>query len=145
MRLLPALLAIGPSILPVPALAQDAATDESAIRQVIESAYVNGVFVTRDEAAVRAGFHPDFVMAVNDDGQLIVASLDMWLERLGLNGERSSDHVKPTYERIDVTGGTAVVKLELWVNGEHVYTDYLSLYRFSDGWKIVAKVFESQG
>jgi len=36
-----------------------------------------------------------------------------------------------------------MVRMQIWINDEHVYTDYLSLYRFSDGWKIVLKVFAS--
>lgn len=43
---------------------------------MIETAYVNGVFVARDETAVRAGFHPDFVLSVLlDDGKILVVTL----------------------------------------------------------------------
>ena len=125
-----------------PALAQEAGSDDRAIRQVIEDAYVSGIFINRDESAVRGGFHPDFVMAVNDDGKLVVVTLDMWLQRLTLDGERSPETVKPVFKRVDITGSTAVVKLEMWINDKHVYTDYLSLYRFDAGWKIVGKVFQ---
>ena len=59
-------------------------TDEQAIKDVVVTAYVNGVFNDRDAAAVRVGFHPDFVMSVHAENGLIVATLDMWLERIGL-------------------------------------------------------------
>ncbi len=117
--------------------------DARAIREVIENAYVKGVFVDRNAAAVRAGFHPAFVLSVYDADSIIVAPLDMWLDLLLLDGERSSDSVRHVFEQVDVTGGTATVKLQLWINDEHVYTDYLGLYRFQDGWKIVTKVFAS--
>ncbi len=42
---------------------------------------------------------------------------------------------------IDITGTAAVVRLELFRDGVHVFTDYLSLYKFSEGWKIVSKIF----
>ena len=42
---------------------------------------------------------------------------------------------------IDVTGGVAMVKVELSQEGELVYTDYLSLIKFDSGWRIVAKVY----
>ncbi len=145
MRLSPVFLSVGfilSAVPPAPAVAQDAGADEQAIRQLIEDAYVSGIFINRDESAVRGGFHPDFVMAVNDDGQLVVVTLEMWLQRLTLDGERSPDTVKPVFERVDITGSTAVAKLEMWINDRHVYTDYLSLYRFDDGWKIVGKVFQ---
>ena len=57
MRLSPALLAIVCAVHPLPALAQASDTDAQAIRQVVEEAYVRGVFINRDPAAVRAGFH----------------------------------------------------------------------------------------
>lgn len=50
--------------------------------------------------------------------------------------------IEAAYVRVDITG-TAVVKLQLFINGEHEYTDYFGLYRFSDGWRIVTKVFQS--
>jgi hypothetical protein len=125
------------------ASAQTPDHDARAIREVIENAYVDGVFIDRNEAAVRAGFHPAFVLSVYDADTVIVAPLDMWLDLLPLNGERSSDSVRHVFEYVDVTSGTATVKLQLWINDEHVYTDYLGLYRFADGWKIVTKVFAS--
>jgi hypothetical protein len=42
---------------------------------------------------------------------------------------------------IDVTGKAAVVKLELYREGKKTFTDYLSLYKFSEGWKIVSKIY----
>ena len=40
-----------------------------------------------------------------------------------------------------VGSAAAVVRLELYRDGKHTFTDYLSLYRFADGWKIVSKIF----
>ena len=84
-----------------------------------------------------------FYYSVYDADSIIVAPLEMWLNVLNLSGQPSGDTVRHVVERVDVTGGTAMVKLQLWINDEHVYTDYFSLYRFSDGWKIVLKVFAS--
>jgi len=134
-----ALLVFGATLSAPPAFAQD---DDAAIREVIETAYVDAVFVARDEAAVRAGFHPDFVLAVlMDDGEILVVTLDEWLARLELDGTPSGDEVRHEIERVDVTGDTAVVKALLWIDGEHVYTDYMGLYRLPAGWRIVTKVF----
>jgi hypothetical protein len=125
------------------ASAQTPDHDARAIREVIENAYVAGVFIDRNESAVRAGFHPAFVLSVYDADTVIVAPLDMWLDLLPLNGEQSTDSVRHVFEYVDVTSSTATVKLQLWINDEHIYTDYLGLYRFADGWKIVTKVFAS--
>ncbi len=44
---------------------------------------------------------------------------------------------------IDVTGNAAVAKVKFMVGDRHVYTDYLSLLRFTEGWKIVNKIYTS--
>ncbi len=46
---------------------------------------------------------------------------------------------------MDVTGNAAVAKIELFKDSKHVYTDYLSLLKFSDGWKITDKVYFRHG
>lgn len=117
--------------------------DEAAIREVVETAYIEGLHVRRDETAVRAGFHPDFVMTVHDGDGVIVVPLDMWLERLELDGRRNPLEVEGRFVLVDVVGETAVVKLEVHEGGEHVYTDYFGLYEFPEGWRVVNKIFQS--
>lgn len=122
--------------------AEQADADERAIRDLVRDAYVSGVFIARDEAAVRRGFHPDFVLTVHQADGVIVAPLDMWLARLKLDGVRSRDTVTHDVDFVDIAGRTALIKLRLTVNGRHRYTDYMGLYRFDEGWRIVNKVYE---
>lgn len=136
-----ALLVLALGLIVTPAATQTS-SDPAAVRELIRDAYVNGVFVSRDEAAVRRGFHPDFVLSVLDDGELIVVTLDEWLARLELDGRPSTDTARHVFEYVDITGDVASVKMQLHVNGQHVYTDHLSLYRFPQGWRIVNKVFQ---
>jgi len=42
---------------------------------------------------------------------------------------------------VNVSGKEASVKLEFYVADKLTYIDYLSLYKFEDGWKIVSKIF----
>jgi hypothetical protein len=42
---------------------------------------------------------------------------------------------------VEVTGTAAICKVELTRGGKLVFTDYLALYKFEDGWKIVGKSF----
>jgi hypothetical protein len=42
---------------------------------------------------------------------------------------------------IDITGNAAVVKLDLFRDTRKIFTDYLVLYKFSEGWRIVSKTF----
>ena len=46
------------------AFSQPTESDEQEIRRVLETSYVKGVFVDRNEELVRAGFHTDFMMPV---------------------------------------------------------------------------------
>lgn len=114
---------------------------EDAVRRVLVDAYVSGVHVARDVEAVREGFHPDFVMLVNDGGRLVTVSLQAWLERMQLDGVPTSDTIRHSVREIDVTGDAATATLEVYENGTHIYTDYFSLYRFPEGWRIVSKIF----
>jgi hypothetical protein len=42
---------------------------------------------------------------------------------------------------VDVTGYTAVTKLDVYKGTVHFSTDSMLLYKFEDGWKIVSKIF----
>lgn len=119
----------------------DVSEAEAAVRQVLLDAYVSGVHVERDPAAVRMGFHPEFVMLVNDDARLVTVSLADWLDRMKLDGVPTSDSIGHRFRTIHVTGDAATAILDIYENGVHLYTDYFSLYRLRDGWRIVGKTF----
>nr|NIN66698.1 hypothetical protein [Anaerolineae bacterium]NIN96827.1 hypothetical protein [Anaerolineae bacterium] len=42
---------------------------------------------------------------------------------------------------MDYCNTAAVIKIEVHKNGQYFSTDYMLLYRFSEGWKIVSKVY----
>lgn len=135
------LLLAGAALAATPLIAEENEADVAAVRQVIETAYVRGVFVDRDPDMVRAGFHPEFVMPLVLEGEVLVAPLEMWLERIGLDGVPGTEKVEPSFEIVDVTGDTAIAKVLMFFDGEQRYTDYFALYRRPDGWKIVSKIF----
>ena len=127
------------------ALAAD--DDRTAVEEVVRTAYVEGVHVKGDPALMRKGFHPDFRMYALRDGSLAVVTLDEWAARIEKGArERKGPPpvVKHEFTSVDVTGNAAVARVELHRDGKHVFTDYLSLYRFADGWKIVAKTFHAR-
>ena len=123
-----------------PALAQ---SDQDAIKALIQSAYVDGLQNLGDLEKTKAGFHPDFVLLGLRDGTLTRLPIAEWIASAG---KRKADGVKPPltvcrFLAIDVTGSAASVKLELHQNDKRLFTDYLSLYKFPDGWKIVGKIY----
>lgn len=138
-----ALLSCG--LLATSAAAASAAGDADAVKAVVQAAYVEGVHASPDPAAMRRGFHPDFRMLVLKDGALQAVTLGEWIERLGkrkaAGGARPA--IRADFTNVDVSGNAAAVRLELHRDGKHVFTDYLSLYRFPDGWKIVSKTFQA--
>jgi hypothetical protein len=48
---------------------------------------------------------------------------------------------RAVFHLVDVAGNAAVAKLDVYRNDEFYSTDYMLLYKFVDGWKIVSKVY----
>ena len=116
------------------------------VRAVVEASYIDGAFNDLDPDAMRAGFHPDFAIFSADGEDIRRYPIDTWAE--GVAKRKADPEFDPAKNRwehafpmIEVTGGAAMVKVELSRNDELVYTDYLSLLRFDSGWRIVAKVY----
>ena len=126
----------------VASAAEDA--DRAAIQAVVESAYIQGVHVKRDPALMRAGFDPAFRMQVLREGSVESVTLDDWASRIEKGARENPGakaDVKHEFALVDHQGSAAVARVELWRDGRHVFTDYLSLYKLPDGWKIAAKIF----
>jgi ketosteroid isomerase-like protein len=122
-------------------------SDGAAVETVVRAAYVEGVHAHPDSAAMRKGFHPDFRMLVLKDGAMSAVTLEEWIARMekfrAANPNAPLPKVEAKFTNVDVTGNAATVRLELSKDGKHVFTDYLALYRFADGWKIVSKTFQA--
>lgn len=122
----------------------DAAKQE--VQSLIESAYINGAFNKLDTKSMKAGFHPDFAIFSAKGEEIRKYPIATWIE--GIEKRKANENFDPSkykwehnFASIDVTGGAATAKVELFKEGKHVYTDYLSLLKFDSGWKIVAKVY----
>jgi hypothetical protein len=123
-----------------------AAAEPPGPAEVVRKAYVEGTHRDADAAAMRAGFHPEFVMFVLADGAVRQVTLDEWAERVAAEGakpDRKAPEVEAELTVIGETADAAVVRVELFRDGEHRFTDFLSLYRTAEGWKIVGKIYQS--
>jgi hypothetical protein len=134
-------------VLLISALPADA-DDRTDIEKVIKTSYFNGAFNDLDTEAMRQGFHPEFAIFSADGEDLGRYPIDDWIK--GIEKRKQSpdfDLSKAQMEckivSLDVTGGAAAAKIEMSKDGRLVYTDYLSLLKFADGWKIAAKVYQS--
>ncbi len=125
------------------ALADD--SEHAAIVAVVDQAYVHGVHIEGDVDKMRAGMHDSFVMFVRSDKGVTQTTRDAWIERLTASKARAANAAKPEIRGditvLDRSGNAAVAKVDLFRDGKHIFTDYISLYRFDDGWKLVAKTF----
>lgn len=121
----------------------DISAEQKAIKKVMEDAYIKGFFLNRDAQAMREGFHPDFnILMLNNEGKMTLLPIAEWtnIVETRLKDKKQTD-ITCKYPLIDVTGVAAIVKIEIFQKGKLLYTDYMSLYKFSDGWKIVNKIY----
>lgn len=127
------------------AIAASSETDISDIKAVIQKAYVEGIHNYGDLNASESGFHPGFEMLIMRNNLLEKLPISVWIENLRQRRAAGIPETWPEitckYLEVDVTGDAAVVKLELHRDGVLLFTDYLCLYRFEEGWKIVSKLF----
>lgn len=126
----------------VAAFAQSA--DETAVKQVVTSAYVEGIHNRGSVDAIRKGFHPTFNMLRMADNEIKPLPIEEWITNLEKAKKESTNPPVKTegkFVNVDITGNAAVVKLELYRENKKIFTDYLVLYKFNEGWRIVSKTF----
>ncbi|MCJ7581074.1 MAG: nuclear transport factor 2 family protein [Candidatus Aminicenantes bacterium] len=122
------------------------ADDKADIELVIKASYFNGAFNGLDTESMRKGFHPDFAIFSASGNKLSRYPIDTWIKNIeerkqAANFDPKSQRMDCKIASLDITGGSAAAKIELSRDGKMVYTDYLSLLKFEDGWKIAAKVY----
>lgn len=128
--------------------AQSFTPEQEAIKRIVQTAYIDGLQNEGDKNKIEAGFHPDFyLLGIGENGDMWKRSIIEWkanaIEKRNngtfpLKGEKK---VTAEYKSIDITGNAAMVKLYYYIGEKHIYTDYLSLYKFGSNWKIVNKIF----
>lgn len=121
-------------------------SDEQAISAVIQSAYVAGLQNWGDIADIEAGFHPTFeLLTKTNDNKIQKLPIGRWIEsvknRKAQNPDGPATLVTAEIHNIDITVDAAAVKLDLIREGKKLFTDYLLLYKFEEGWRIVGKIY----
>jgi hypothetical protein len=77
---------------------------------------------------------------------MTAVTLDEWagrVEKGAANANAPRPAIKAEFPRVDVSGTGASARVEIFRDGKHTFTDYLLLYKFADGWKIVSKAYYS--
>ena len=145
---IPMILALALFSFAMGSFAQSTDAEKQSIIRVIEEAYMNGIGNVGDPVAIRKGFHPEFNLLGLSDGKLWKRPIAEWIamveKQKADGGYPPKEKVTFKYPMIDVVGSAAIVKVHYYRGAQHVYTDFLSMYKFEDGWKIVGKIFYQQ-
>lgn len=119
--------------------------EKEAIIKVIDASYVQGIQNRKNVENIEKGFHPGFnLLGVDNQDNLTKYPIYTWSANIGRAveaGQMPETTTTAKYPMIDITGNAAIAKVELYRDGKQIFTDYLSLYKFDDGWKIVSKIY----
>ena len=129
-------------------MAQNIEKEKEAIKKVIQTSYVEGLQNEGDLDKIDSGIHPDFhLIGIGKDNSMWDLPISKWKENIEKQKKeghfpRSADKmVSVKFVNIDITGTAAVAKIRFYAGEKLKYIDYISLYHFSDGWKMVNKIF----
>ena len=118
-----------------------AVTSEAEARVPLEN-YIQG-HATGNGDFMRKAFHPDAKIMAFRDGKLTNLTAEEFASRF--NGKPAPDEAqrKRRIEHVELTGNAGVGKIVLDYPTV-TYTDYMSLLKIGDEWKIVNKVFYAE-
>ncbi len=121
--------------------------EDEAIKKLILTAYVDGLQNKGDLDQTRNGFYPGFDLLMFQHGMINKFPIYNWITYAEMEKQKDPSPLTEDklttceFEFIDITGNAAVAKIHLSKGGKKIFTDYLSLYEFDDGWKIVSKIY----
>jgi hypothetical protein len=119
--------------------------EKDAVKQVILDAYRDGIFNVGNLEVIKKGFHPEFNLLMNKEGKLEKLPIAKWMEYVKKKIEAGKyppkEKVNFKFKFIDVIGNAASVRVEFFKGEKLTYTDFLLLYKFADGWKLVSKIY----
>lgn len=122
-----------------------AQADEELVKQVVTSAYVQGIHNGGPVENIRAGFHPTFNMLRFMENTVKPLSIQEWIANIekgrAQNATASPVKTEGKFLSVTIAGTAANVVLELHRDNKKIFTDNLLLYKFSEGWRIVSKTF----
>lgn len=120
------------------------AEEKEALKKVIVDSYVNGVFNKGDATAIKKGWYYDCDIVIFQKGvwgSILKIPAYFFVERF--EKEPGPHKTGTTYEftYVHVVGYAGIAIVEIFQERKHIYTDFLNLYKFDDGWKIVTKTY----
>ena len=122
-----------------------AQSDEKDVKQVITSAYIDGIHNSGPVENIRKGFHPTFSMLRLMENNVKPLPIEEWIKNIETNRVKQSNtpisKVEGKFISVTVAGTAANAVLEIYRDGKKIFTDNLLLYKFTEGWRIVSKTY----
>jgi len=120
-------------------------SDKELIKQVIQTGYVGGLLNYGDTESAHKSFHADFYISGLKDNQLTKYPLKEWILRVDkakAEGKTPSMKFYVKFPIIEIMDKAAMVQMYIFdkATDKQIFTDYLLLYKFDEGWKIVQKI-----
>jgi SAM-dependent methyltransferase len=123
--------------------AQTIEEEKEAVIKLIEECYIGAAHNNIDIDILKKGFHENFTWQNMHHGRLAITTLRQWI--ILLNREKWlrpdwNDRTTAEIEVIGLEGNAAVAKVEIYNDQVHDFTVFLSIYKFTDGWKITNRI-----
>jgi len=115
-----------------------AAAEETAVRATVET-YLHGLKFN-DVHSLKKAFYPEAkLFFVRKDGELGELTQENWYKGFTASAGREEEG-ELRIVSVDITDNAASVKV-VEIYADSTYTDYVSLLKLQQGWKIVNKIF----
>ena len=113
-----------------------------AIEEVVQIAF-DAYYNDGDIELIKKYFHPGFnLLLMTRDNSLLYYFRHNFIDRVKQRKERGmyppKKRVSIKFLRIDVVRNAAAVKQDFYRGERRTCTDFLSLYKFKEGWRIVS-------
>lgn len=132
------------TILHAGCIAQTVDEEKNAIKAMIQESYIGGAYNDDNTKAMKKGFHESVTIQDLNNHGFMILSLKQWLIALDRQKWLRNDWNNRTTAKISVIGlegNVAVARVDIYNDKIHDLTDFLSLYKFKDEWKITNRVF----
>jgi ubiquinone/menaquinone biosynthesis C-methylase UbiE len=123
--------------------AQTIKEEKEAIIELVKESYIGAAHNNIDIDILKKGFHNAFTWQGMHDDRLVIWTLKQWiilLEREKWLRPDWNDRTTAEIQVIGIEGSAAVAKVDLYNDQIRESTDFLSLYKLVDGWKITNKI-----
>ena len=119
--------------------------EKKEIGDLIEKSYIGAACNTIDIDILKKGFHESFTWQDKHHDRMFITTLRQWiilLEREKWLRPDWNNRTTAEIQVIGIEGNAAAVKVDIYNDRVHDFTDFLSVYKFTDGWKITNRISE---